>query len=117
YGPREEPSAGSANAPRATGSEIVVVPRFGTISPWSSKATDIAHVCGLEAVLRIERGIAWSIAASQPLSRATLEKVAAPLFDRMTETALFARADAARLFVHEKTRTLRTVSLANGRAA
>ncbi len=39
------------------GAEVIVVPRFGTISPWSSKATDIAQVCGLEAVRRIERGI------------------------------------------------------------
>src|SRR5215212_6731368 len=42
YGPREP-----ANAPLTTGTEVVVVPRFGTISPWSSKASDIAHVCGL----------------------------------------------------------------------
>src|SRR5688572_17722406 len=53
YGPRED----GAPAPNSGASEIVIVPRFGTISPWSSKATDIAHVCGLDAVLRIERGI------------------------------------------------------------
>src|SRR6185503_19663674 len=117
YGPREEPSAGSANAPRATGSEIVVVPRFGTISPWSSKATDIAHVCGLEAVRRIERGIVWTLKSNEALSRDQLERLATPLFDRMTETALLTRADAARLFEHEKTRPLRTVSLATGRDA
>ena len=38
---------------------VLVVPRLGTISPWSSKATDIAHQCGLEAVERIERGTAY----------------------------------------------------------
>jgi phosphoribosylformylglycinamidine synthase len=67
YGPRE-----SADARRVTGAEVIVVPRFGTISPWSSKATDIAHVCGLEAVRRIERGIAWTMESGRPLSRAQL---------------------------------------------
>src|SRR5918993_3328269 len=38
------------------GARLFTVPRFGTVSPWSSKATDIAHVCGLAAVRRIERG-------------------------------------------------------------
>ena len=38
-----------------------VVPRVGTISPWSSKATDIAHICGLDNVIRIERGIEFQI--------------------------------------------------------
>ena len=40
---------------------FVVVPRPGTLSPWSSKATDIARGCGLDAVTRIERGVAWSV--------------------------------------------------------
>src|SRR5438270_10258280 len=55
YGPRPQapPPAGEGAANR-----VLVVPRAGTISPWSSKATDIARVCGLEPVRRIERGIA-----------------------------------------------------------
>jgi len=40
----------------------VVLPRFGTVSPWSSKATDIAHNCGLKKVVRLERGVAWYFA-------------------------------------------------------
>src|SRR5688572_16967743 len=99
YGPREP-----ADAPRAAGAALIVVPRFGTISPWSSKATDIAHVCGLDAVHRIERGIAWTLATSQKLSAEAARSLAAPLFDRMTETVLLSRADAARLFAHEATR-------------
>jgi phosphoribosylformylglycinamidine synthase len=109
YGPRDDGGAAAA------GSEIVVVPRFGTISPWASKATDIANVCGLDAVRRIERGIVWTFA--DKLSREQLQSLATPLFDRMTETALFDRAAAAQLFVKEKTRPLRTVSLAKGRDA
>ncbi len=116
YGPRE-----AANATRTGGgqpaNELVVVPRFGTISPWASKATDIAHVCGLEAVKRIERGIVWSLHSEAVMSRAALERLATPLFDRMTETVLFSRAAAAQLFAHEPTRPLRTVSLAGGRGA
>jgi len=112
YGPRE-----AARAPRASGSELIIVPRFGTISPWSSKATDIAHVCGLAAVKRIERGIVWTVATDTKLADDELRALAAPLFDRMTETVLLARGEAAQLFAHEKTRPLRTVSLANGREA
>ena len=68
YGPRTE-SGAAANR----GSLLVVTPRPGTISPWSSKATDIAHVCGLAAVGRIERGTAFRIQAQQPLSQADLQ--------------------------------------------
>jgi phosphoribosylformylglycinamidine synthase len=112
YGPRE---TDIATASSAGSIEITVIPRFGTISPWSSKATDIAHVCGLAAVRRIERGIIWNIAAPRDLSRDAITRLAAPLFDRMTETALFERGDAQRLFVKEKPRRLRKVSLASGR--
>jgi phosphoribosylformylglycinamidine synthase len=112
YGPRDE----SRSAP-ARGHEIIVVPRFGTISPWSSKATDIAHVCGLTAVRRIERGVAWRLELEGTPSREDLRRLAAPLFDRMTETALTERAAAAQLFAHEPTRPLRSISLATGRDA
>ena len=113
YGPREE----STPEPGASALEITVVPRFGTISPWASKATDIAHVCGLDAVHRIERGIVWRIETAGQLSRDEASRLAAPLFDRMTETALLEHRDAERLFVREKARLLRTVSLASGRSA
>jgi len=112
YGPREPEGVAQIR-----GAEVIVVPRFGTISPWSSKATDIARVCGLDAVLRIERGIAWTLVTKDKLSTGQLRELAAPLFDRMTETLLLDRTDAAQLFVHETARPLRTVSLATGRDA
>jgi phosphoribosylformylglycinamidine synthase len=115
YGPRE-----AADVRRVAGAEVIVVPRFGTISPWSSKATDIAKVCGLEAVHRIERGIMWIFelpCSEKGLSREELKALTPALFDRMTETVLFDHADAARLFAHEATRPLRTISLARGRDA
>src|SRR6185295_5122246 len=46
------------------GRRVVVVPRLGTISPWSSKATDIARTCGLAAVRRIERGVVYTVAGA-----------------------------------------------------
>src|ERR1041384_2356640 len=57
YGPRD---AGNAQA----GARYFVVPRLGTISPWASKATDIAKICGLHQVQRIERGIEYVVTGS-----------------------------------------------------
>ncbi len=50
----------------ADGELMLVVPRPGTISPWSSKATDIAHNCGLSAIERLERGVAYFLRARSP---------------------------------------------------
>src|SRR5580704_16872839 len=60
-----------------TGRRILVTPRVGTESPWSSKATDIAHVCGLSAVNRIERGTVYFVEGASPLKNAQLAKLAA----------------------------------------
>ena len=64
---------------------LLIVPRSGTISPWSSKATDIAQRCGLHDIKRIERGIEYFIVSSSPLN----ENVAAKLHDRMTQTVVY----------------------------
>jgi len=98
--------------------ELIVMPRPGTISPWSSKATDIAHVCGLAAVRRIERGTRYGLGLEGTASRERLARLAPPLFDRMTEAVGYAPADAARLFEVEPPRALASVALApDGRAA
>src|SRR5262245_43843840 len=55
YGPEAHQGA------PAQGTQLLVVPRPGTISPWSSKATDIAHNCGLDAIKRIERGVLYRV--------------------------------------------------------
>jgi phosphoribosylformylglycinamidine synthase len=112
YGPRlPEDSGGGA------GERLLIVPRAGTISPWSSKATDIVHVCGLESVRRVERGIEYTLRAGQPLGAARLTQLAPALFDRMTEMALLDARAAARLFEHARPAPLTTVALAGGRAA
>jgi phosphoribosylformylglycinamidine synthase len=99
------------------GERLLVVPREGTISPWSSKATDIAHVCGLSAVERIERGIEYRIAARRPLGPERLSQLAPVLLDRMTEMALLDAAEAERLFGHSAPRPSKRIALAGGRAA
>ena len=94
YGPK-------STAPAATDGEmLLVVPREGTISPWSSKATDIAHVCGLTAIRRIERGIEYRLRDTRPLGAERLATLAPVLFDRMTEMVLFNPGHAERLFGH-----------------
>jgi phosphoribosylformylglycinamidine synthase len=96
------------------GELVLVVPRIGTISPWSSKATDIARQCGLPAVRRIERGIAYYLEGS-PGRR---WGIAALLHDRMTETVLDTLDGAEQLFRHVAPRPLAAVDLlARGRAA
>ena len=87
YGPRDRRRG---LATHETGAVLLVVPRAGTISPWSSKATDIAHVCGLDAVQRIERGIAYRIERGRAARRASARARWRPLLlDRMTEMVLF----------------------------
>ncbi|WP_434770882.1 phosphoribosylformylglycinamidine synthase [Pseudomonas entomophila] len=95
---------------------FLVVPRLGTISPWASKATDIAHNCGLGNVRRLERGIAYFIAGE--LSDAEAARVAAQLHDRMTQRVLGQLEQAADLFSHAQPRPMTSVDiLGGGRAA
>ncbi len=97
--------------PAAAGQLLLTVPRPGTISPWSSKATDIAHVCGLASVRRIERGRAWRIESDAPLAPDRLSALARVLHDPMTESVLWDLADAARLFVAQEPRPLARIVL------
>ena len=94
----------------------LVLPRFGTVSPWSSKATDIARNCGLDKVLRIERGVAYYANARDPAtfsesSHGALERA---IHDRMTETVVGDLAAAEKLFAHAKPRPLAIIDIAAG---
>jgi len=89
------------------GKLLLVLPRFGTVSPWSSKATDIAHNCGLSKVIRIERGVAYYVTERDPALEAAIH-------DRMTETVVTDLEDAHRLFAHAKPQPLATVDLLGG---
>src|SRR5690606_24859423 len=86
-----------------------------TISPWSSKATDIAHQCGFDKIVRIEHGIAYTIDARGVEGNAAL---LALLHDRMTESVLDSVDGAEALFHHYEPQPLTTVDiLGGGRAA
>ena len=94
---------------------LLVVPRLGTQSPWSTKATDIARRCGLAGVTRIERGTAFRISGMGPGQR---DAVAACLHDRMTQSVFTALEAAYGLFEHHEPRPLAWVPVrAEGRAA
>ena len=99
-----------------TGRLILVVPRLGTISPWASKATDIAHSCGLESVERIERGVAYYISTRNggPLDSAQQAALLPLIHDRMTETVLESLEAAAQLFQHFAPQPLTTIDLLSG---
>ena len=98
----------------------MVVPRPGTISPWSSKATDIARNCGLDAVLRIERGVLFELhtVGGLPVEADDQAALLPLLHDRMTEAVMFDPDDAQQLFAHVPPSPLTTISLhAEGRCA
>jgi phosphoribosylformylglycinamidine synthase len=98
---------------------VIVAPRAGTISPWSTKATDIAHLCSLSGVVRIERGVEFSVSGSDIDRRfdwtaAMLEA----LHDRMTEAVYATAGELEALFRHAPPAPLTSVPLgADGRRA
>ena len=100
------------------GTQLLVVPRLGTISPWSSKATDIARQCGFAKVMRIERSVSYSLDMRNGLDDRQYAAVLPLLHDRMTESVL-ANLDAAEaLFHHYEPKPLMSVDvLAGGRDA
>jgi len=114
---------GEPAQPPLDGPRLVVTPRLGTVSPWASKATDIAHNCGL-SVRRIERLTEFTLAlktgllSKAQLSDAQLADVAACLHDRMTESVLPSREAAHALFSELPPAAMEQVDvLAGGRAA
>ncbi|WHP32547.1 phosphoribosylformylglycinamidine synthase [Trabulsiella odontotermitis] len=98
----------SSHAP--TGKLLLVTPRPGTISPWSSKATDIARNCGLSQVVRLERGVAWYVDAST-LTPEQWDAVAAELHDRMMESVFTSLDEAEKLFAHHQPAPVTAVDL------
>ena len=96
---------------------LLVVPRLGTISPWSTKATDIAQHCGLSAVQRIERGVVYYLHThhGKPLSKSERVTVLPWLHDRMTESVLDVVEGAAeKIFQHAVPQPLIRVDILSG---
>ncbi len=109
-------SAVRVDTPAAGQSLFLITPRIGTISPWSSKATDIAHNCGLDGVERIERGMAVYVSGS--LHGNERAQWASLLHDRMTESVLPDFQSAEQLFAAHEDQSFDTVDvLGGGRAA
>ncbi|MEX3555833.1 MAG: phosphoribosylformylglycinamidine synthase, partial [Burkholderia gladioli] len=122
YGAPFEPAA-----EKGATDTFIVLPRLGTVSPWASKATDIALHCGLASVRRIERGVEFTVTlkadllgmgGKKALSPEVRAAVAAALHDRMTESVVTAREDAHHLFDELPAKPLGRVDvLGQGRAA
>ncbi len=105
---------------RPSGSLFLVIPRIGTISPWASRATDIAHNCGLETILRLERGIAFYVTThnGKPLNDAEKTALKAQIHDRMTEMVFSHLDDAQKLYHAATPAPLEIVDIAqDGKAA
>jgi phosphoribosylformylglycinamidine synthase len=102
YGPMSE-------AVDSEGTDFFVIPRLGTISPWSSKATDIAHHCGLSAIRRIERGIHFRVELTEPCDSFGL--IESLLHDRMTDQVFRSLADCEPLFQTHQPRPLLEIDL------
>ncbi len=115
---------GDAAAPAADGALVVVTPRLGTLSPWASKASDIAHNCGF-AVHHVERTIEYTLVLDKPLlgsakllSETEWQACAGQLHDRMTESVLREREAARHLFDQKQPQLLERVDvLGEGRTA
>lgn len=93
---------------------FLVLPRPGTISPWSSKATDIAHNCGLSNVLRIERGILYTVESNDSFNTQDRENINSLIHDRMTESVFTDLGEAERLFHHSEPAPFNTIDILNG---
>jgi phosphoribosylformylglycinamidine synthase len=103
------------------GEPFIVLPRFGTISPWASKATDIAHNCGMAHIHRIERGVAYAVqlksgllGKTKPLDKDKAQAVAALLHDRMTETVIRTPDQAQALFTELSPQPLAFIDIIGG---
>lgn len=108
YGPRCDKGAEDF---ASEGELFFVIPRIGTISPWASKATDIAHSCGLSKVRRLERGIAYYIGCEggTPLSEEGREAVRSLIHDRMMESVLDSIEGAGQLFGRQEPRPCKPI--------
>lgn len=103
-------------APHSSGAFFLITPRIGTISPWSSKATDIAQNCGLTHIERIERGMAVTLSGS--LNADEYQLWASLLHDRMTESVLPDFQAASQLFRQHQHQTFQSIDVLNaGKAA
>jgi len=108
YAPQLTPLKGSEN--------IIVIPRLGTISPWSSKATDIVHLCGMTEIKRIERGVIYHF--NRQIIKSELVNILKVIMDKMTESHLKDLNDVNFLFDELKPKSFNSIDiLTQGKSA
>ncbi|MDG6895592.1 phosphoribosylformylglycinamidine synthase [Volucribacter amazonae] len=96
------------------GESLIVIPRIGTISSWSSKATDIAHNCRLSKVERLERGVIYYFSFAQALTEPQYQQLASLLHDRMMETVITDIAQVEALFAQQQAKSFTEVDILKG---
>jgi phosphoribosylformylglycinamidine synthase len=98
------------------GELFLVIPRIGTISPWASRATDIANNCGLDSLLRLERGVAYYVTTNdgKTLSQQERTTLIAAIQDRMTETIINDLQSAEQLYHHSDPKPLNSIDILGG---
>lgn len=109
YGP-------SSQTESPDGELFLVIPRIGTISPWASRANNIAKNCGLDSLLRLERGVAYYVTTNdgKPLSKQERVAFATEVQDRMTETVVNNLQDAEKLYHHADPKPLSSIDILDG---
>jgi len=109
YGP-------SSQTESPDGELFLVIPRIGTISPWASRATDIANNCGLDSLLRLERGVAYYVRTNNGKALSQQERAAftAAIQDRMTETVVNDLQGAEKLYHHADPKPLSSIDILDG---
>lgn len=105
------PSQTSPSPQSHSGTFLLVIPRSGTVSPWSSKATDIAHHSTLQKIRRIERGIGYYIETSEKITWGDLQAIADILHDRMTESVIYDLDAASILFQSPPPKPIKIIPL------
>lgn len=95
------PSPNTHTSLKQNSHQLWVVPRFGTLSAWSSKATDIAHICGLSSIHRIEHGVCYTLKGINlnTLLAQDYQRLIFHLYDPLTQSCVVNTADLAQLFL------------------
>ncbi|MBH98529.1 MAG: phosphoribosylformylglycinamidine synthase [Rhodospirillaceae bacterium] len=104
---------GSLNEPIQGDQEVIVIPRIGTISPWSSKATDIAQNCGLP-IRRIERGRVYALKLKKSLKERELNSIISLIHDRMTESVFIDPPSENIIFGEHSPQPMNQIDLLSG---
>ncbi|MFK8022106.1 MAG: phosphoribosylformylglycinamidine synthase [Pseudomonadales bacterium] len=107
YGP-------SQHQEQQTGQLFIVLPRFGTISPWSSKATDIVRNCGLSSIQRVERGVSYFVTSTDAINSEQSLQLGTALFDRMVETLVHSLDDAQAMFEQASPKAMQHIDVLGG---